>query len=134
MLNFRERRGAAIGPVRGLVTALRGPVARRECSAALGTENSCHTQQNLIRQKMVLLPDWVGGRKTVVKQGKVMERGRREGGMGGGGRESERMYCMSAHAGVGVRWRGFSFSFFSSTCPCKCFPHVLPHLPQKKRN
>lgn len=79
MLNFRERRGAAIGPVRGLVTALRGPVARRECSAALGTENSCHTQQNLIRQEMVLLPDWVGGRKTVVKQGIVMERGRRGG-------------------------------------------------------
>lgn len=38
----------------------------------MGTENSCHTQQNLIRQEMVLLPDWVGGRKTAVKPGIVM--------------------------------------------------------------
>lgn len=48
----------------------------------MGTENSCHTQQNLIRQEMVLLPDRVGGRKTVVKQGIVIESGKGERGDG----------------------------------------------------
>lgn len=101
MLNFRERWGAALF-YRTCVSFSYSsvqPCSSWRGSAALGTENSCHTQQNLIRQEMVLLPDLVGGRKRVVKQGTAIERGRGEGlkrGLGGG-RERELMYC-SVHA------------------------------------
>lgn len=78
---------------------------------------------NLIMQEMVLLPDWVGGRETVVKQGMASESGRGEKGRGGG-REVQRMaYCMSAHGGCD----GGGFC----SLPCKSLPHGLFHLAQK---
>lgn len=59
---------------------------------------------------MVLRPDWVGGRKRVVKQGIVIEGGRGERGMGGG-REM-------LHAGAGVSCRGIFKSALQMSPPC----------------
>lgn len=59
---------------------------------------------------MVLQPDWVGGRKRVVKQGIVIEGGSGERGMGG---DREML-----HAGVGVRCRGIFQSALQMCPPC----------------
>lgn len=74
---------------------------------------------------MVLLPDWVGGRKTVVKQGIVIEKGRGEGGLGGGREKCGA--CTVCQCMLG----GGKVEGNLLVLPCKCLPHVLFHLPQE---
>lgn len=77
---------------------------------------------------MVLLPDRVGGRKAVVKQGVAMER-RRDEGMrerAGGGEGREMQCTLGLEKGGG--------EFFFSQFVLQMFPPCALPLAQKIRN